>query len=234
MKKSIALLLCLVMVFALSVVTFADNRVLTNINEMACAQRGNEDVCIYKAKLYEDGVNPTDIYLVVCEGMDFTTFDLLTARSITNATRIALSDEYNVYVREVVSMVLKYVPKGAKIVFNGRSMGGMVVEQTIAQKVIKDNYEVLYSLAIASPYIITKGCKEGTLRRFVDKADIVPYISIAGLANPTIGNVAIERSGYVLTVHMDGYIYGKCWQKYDALGVKNGKAKIELIEVVSE
>ena len=227
MKKLICVLLSIITVLSLCVCAFADGQVIRNVNDVWNIGEGAEPA-IYKATLYTDGTGK-DVYCIVCDGMDLASFDPNDARSITNATKISLSVENNTYVKTVCSAILNNIDEeNASLVFLGRSMGGMVVQQVIAQSCIKDNYDILYSLAVGSPYILTKQSKEGVLRRVIDKLDIVPYLSITGLANPCIGNVSAEISGVFPFVHFNGYKTGACWRKYDCLGVKGGNAYLEL------
>jgi len=102
----------------------------------------------------------------------------------------------------------------------------MVVQQISARKEIKNNYVILNTVTMGSPYIITSSTKEGTLRRMADGLDPVPYLSIPFLANPFVGNVSIENSFLVPYTHTRSYGEGQCWAKYDALGKKNGSAYI--------
>jgi len=236
MKKIIALFLCLVLVVSCVPVVFAKEPVLQTVrtvNDVAALPEGADPVKILKGTLYVNG-NPEDVYAVITEGMDFTSVDLSEPRSMANAVKISLSNENNAYVNAVCEAVLEYVPKGSNLIFWGRSMGGMVLQQVIAQPCIKDSYNVLYSLAVAAPFIFTKGEKEGQLRRVVDRTDIVPFLSIAGLANPYVGDVSMENSGMVLLVHFYGYKLGRCWKSYDCLGKKGGDACFECTEVICE
>ena len=85
-------------------------------------------------------------------------------------------------------------------------------------------------MSIGSPYILTKGSKEGYLVRIVDRLDPVPFLSIPLLANPLIGNVDLETSFKAPLVHFKSYEQGSCWRSYDALGVKGGGSYIVLGE----
>jgi len=227
MKRTVSFILSLLFVCSIMTVAFADGPVtLTNVNEVSRLVYNTELIAIYDATLHTD----TDLKVkyVVCKGLDFSEFDPDQPRSYANAIKIGLSCENNSYVNTLVNTVTANVNPGEQLVFVGHSMGGMVLQQAIANKSIKDNYEVVASLAIGSPYILTKGSKEGTFRRVVDKMDPIPVMSIPLLANNILGNVSLECSGLVPLVHFRSYESGKCWNSYDCLGVKNGGATISL------
>ena len=230
-KSILALVLSLLLVCSIAVSVFADNgKTIRNVNEAYALVHGTDLIDIYTAKLYVGGKDAKDVYYVVCRGLDFTELDMSQPRSLANAIKIGLSNENNSYVRTLVSTVNTYVPAGAKLVFVGHSMGGMVIEQAIANSQLKAKYEILYSMSIGSPYILTKGSKEGYLVRIVDRLDPVPFLSIPLLANPLIGNVDLETSFKAPLVHFKSYEQGSCWRSYDALGVKGGGSYIVLGE----
>ncbi len=237
MKKSVrstlSLLFVVAMLCALAVPAFASGeQTIRNVNEAYKLVHGTELVAIYDATVYADGKTAENVYYVVCRGLDFTEFDPSQPRSYANAIRIGLSDENNTYVTALAKIVREQIPVGSKLVFVGHSMGGMVIQQAIARKEIKDNYDILYTLSIGSPYILTSSTKEGTLRRMVDRLDPIPYLSIPLLANPCIGGACLETSFKAPLVHFKSYEEGKCWQKYDALGLKNGSGYIVLNELL--
>ena len=232
MKKLIAVTLILVLCCLCIPTAFADGKTITNVNEAYALVRDTKLIAIYEATLHENGKDDRDVYYVVCKGLDFTEFDPDQPRSYANAIRIGLSDENNTYVKAVVNAVENSVKPGSDLVFVGHSLGGMVIEQVIANRTIKSRYNVLYSMAIGSPYILTSGIKEGKLIRIVDKLDPVPFLSIPLLANPLLGNVATESSYLCPLIHFRSYESGSCWKKYDALGNKYGKATITLNELI--
>ena len=237
MKKKLRSLLSLAfaaaLLIALSLPAFAcEENKLTNVNETYKLVRDTELVKVYDATLYADGETGESVYYVVCKGLDFTEFDPTQPRSYANCIRVALSDENNSYVKTIARIVKANVPEGSKLVFVGHSLGGMVIQQAIARKEIKDRYDILYTVAIGSPYILTASAKEGTLRRMVDRLDPVPYLSIPLLANPCIGGACLETSFQAPLVHFRSYERGSCWAQYDALGLKNGSAYVVLNELI--
>ena len=231
-KAGISLLLVLVLICSLSAAVFAEGgKTIRNVNEAYALVLGTDLIAIYDAKLHRSS-EVEDVYYVVCKGLDFTAFNPEEPRSYANAIKIGLSCEKNTYVTALAAAVKATVPEGEKVVFLGHSMGGMVIQQLIANQEIKDRYEILYSTALGSPYILTRGSKEGALRRVVDRLDPVPFLSIPLLANPAIGDVSLETSFLMPLVHFRSYEKGACWRNYDCLGVKNGGAYVELNELL--
>ena len=233
-KRIISMLLCLALMCALAVTAFAEDgeTVISNINEESALIYNTELIAIYEATLYADGKTAQDVYCVLCKGLDFSEFDPTEPRSYASCVLIALSNEHNAYTNELIGAIKNNVPAGSKLVLMGHSLGGMVIQQVIAQKEIKDNYQVLNTVAIGSPYILTCGSKEGFLRRIVDRLDPVPYMSIPLLANSYMGNAANETSFLSPLVHFRSYKDAKCWRVYDCLGTKNGSAYIVLNELI--
>ena len=231
LKAVLSLILSLVLVCSLASAVFAEGgRKISNVHEAYNLVVETDLIAIYKATLHRSS-QAENVYYVVCKGLDFTAFDPSEPRSYANAIKIGLSCENNTYVKALIAAV-KTIPEGEKIVFLGHSMGGMVIQQAIANKEIKDKYDIVYSTAIGSPYILTAGSKEGTLRRVVDRLDPVPFLSIPLLVNPTIGNVSLETSFIAPLVHFRSYEKGSCWNAYDCLGVKGGGAYVELNECI--
>ena len=232
LKAVLSLILSLVLVCSLASVVFAEGgRKISNVHEAYKLVVETDLIAIYDAALHIGGETKPVKY-VVCKGLDFTAFDPSEPRSYANAIKIGLSCENNTYAKALIAAVRGNIDPGTDVVFLGHSMGGMVIQQVIANREIKENYNILYSTAIGSPYILTAGSKEGTLRRVVDRLDPVPFLSIPLLANPTIGNVSLETSFLAPLVHFRSYEKGSCWNGYDCLGVKNGGAYVELGELI--
>ena len=227
-KAALSLILSLILVCSLASAVFAEGRrTISDVHEAYKLVVATNIIAIYDATLYRNNT-PEDVYYVVCKGLDFSEFDPNEPRSYANAIKIALSCENNSYAKTLAAAVKSTVPEGSKVVFLGHSMGGMVIQQTIANKEIKEKYDILYATTLGSPYILTSGAKEGNLRRVVDRLDPVAILSIPLLANPLIGNVSLETSFLAPLVHFRSYEKGGCWRSYDCLGVKNGGAYVEL------
>ena len=230
-KTVMALILSLIMFCSLTAAFAEGGQSVRNVNEAFALVRDTELIAIYDAELYRNG-KCENVYYVVCKGLDFSEFNPDQPRSYANAIKIALSCEKNSYITALISAVSSNVPAGAKVVFLGHSMGGMVIQQAIASKELKDKYDIVCSTTLGSPYILTGGAKEGTLYRVIDSIDPVAYLSIPLLANPCIGNVSVETSFLVPLVHFRSYESGWCWRSYDCLGVKNGGAYVVLNDLV--
>ena len=231
-KSALALILALVIVCSLAAAVFAEGgRTIRNVNEAFKLVVETNIIAIYDATLHTNA-RTEDVYYVVCKGLDFSEFDPDQPRSYANAIKIALSCENNSYAKTLAATVKANIPDGSKVVFLGHSMGGMVIQQIIANKEIKEKYNILYATTLGSPYILTSGAKEGNLRRVVDRLDPVAFLSIPLLANPLIGNVSLETSFIAPLVHFRSYEKGSCWRGYDCLGVKNGGAYVELNDLL--
>jgi len=237
LKALISLILAVVMVFASTCMSFAtigEGTRITNVNEAYKLVREVGFLGIYKASLNTKAQGNQEVYYIVCKGLDFTETDMSKPRSLANAIKIGLSSEDNTYVTTLVDTVLEYCTEDLPLVFVGHSMGGMVIEQAISKPEIKDKYEVLYAMAIGSPYIYTKNEKEGRLIRTVDNCDPIAYMSIPLLANPFVGEVKTESSMKLGLIHFRSYEEGSCWQKYDALGIRKGGSVVTINEAVYE
>ncbi len=228
-RSVLSMVFVLAMLLALAVPAFAvEKRSVRNINQVYGVVCETSLASVYSATLYADGKTAQSVYYVVCRGLDVSELDPSKPLSFASAVRISISDENNSYVTALAKIVRDNVPTGSRLVFAGHSLGGMVVEQAIARKEIKNNYQVLYSVTMGSPYILTRYSKEGTLRRMVDPLDPVPYLNISLLAVPSLSTACIESSRITPYTHTRSYGEGSCWAKYDALGKKNGSAYIEL------
>ena len=138
----------------------------------------------------------------------------------------------NDYVKNVVAVINENIPKNSNLVLSGHSLGGMVAQQVAADKSVKDGYNVLNTLTFGSP-LLAAGSREGTTIRLGDSFDAVPYLS-GSLFNNTlwaIFGLNREDGGYWKSVdfegaHCESYSREELWGKYDAIGKKNGSAKL--------
>lgn len=231
-KSAVALLMSLVLICSLSAAVFAESgQTVSSVREAFSLIRSTRMFAIYDAELHRNN-SVENVYYVVCYGLNNNSLNTNDPQSLGTAIRISLSLENNTFAASLAATVKNNIPVGSKVVFLGASMGGMVIQQAIANKEIKDKYDIVYSTAICSPYILTVGSKEGTLRRVNDTFDPIAYLSIPLLANPLIGNVSQETSFVSGEVHINSYLYGDCWKNYDCLGVKNGGAYMVLNKLV--
>ena len=147
-----------------------------------------------------------------------------------------LSSRYYEMVRDAV---LAHVPEGAKVVFAGHSLGGMVEQQLICTEAITSRYEVLNALNVGSPYVATDASKrEGTLVRFADRHDVIPKLGPGVFLPGGKTGLTVEDGGYLGDpdgAHNLSYRRGDLFGAYDALGVLNGGATltVSLPEVVN-
>ena len=140
----------------------------------------------------------------------------------------------NSYVRNVVAAINENIPKNSNLVLSGHSLGGMIAQQVAADKSVKDGYNVLNTLTFGSP-LLAAGSREGTTIRLGDTFDAVPYLS-GSLFNNTLWAILglnRENGGYYKTLDFEGahcksYAREDLWGKYDAIGKKNGSAKLIL------
>ena len=147
-----------------------------------------------------------------------------------------LSSRYYEMVRDAV---LEHVPEGAKVVFAGHSLGGMVEQQLICTEAITSRYEVLNALNVGSPYVATDaGKREGTLVRFADRYDLIPKLGPGVFLPDGRKGLTVKDCGYLGDpdgAHNLSYRQSDMWGTYDALGVMNGGAAltVSLPEVVN-
>ena len=138
----------------------------------------------------------------------------------------------NDYLKAVVNVIASEIPAGSNIMLSGHSLGGMIAQQVAADSYVKENYNVLYTLTFGSP-LLAAGSREGTTYRLGDVSDVVPYLS-GSLFNNTLWAVLglnRENGGYgldFLAAHSKSYARTDVWGKYDAVGKKNGNAKLTI------
>ena len=235
MKKILSVLLAVVIaVSAMSFAAFADeddsvvvcSRSAETVNFIF--EGGGEwgDIHIVPAVLTVDGAD-TDIYLVALRG---TGISMQKTNNIISSFQSAFNKP-SAYLNLVRQTVLELIPEGAKIVFTGHSLGGMVEQQLICEPDFTAKYEILNTLTAGSPYIMTDASlREGTLIRLADKSDIIPHLSPATFLDINNQNNAEKKDGgYGLDLnkaHNESYINAEEWAEYDALGVKGGNAVI--------
>ena len=106
----------------------------------------------------------------------------------------------------------------------------MIAQQFAADKEMKKHYQILNTLTMGSPYVITAK-REGELHRMADSGDAVPYLSPALAMNALLGDYNYERCGYFGNpgaAHFDSYMYAEKWSVYDCFGIKGGSSKLIL------
>ena len=178
----------------------------------------------------KDGKTSKKVYVIGLSGTDMVK-NQSTGLLIDLLSGFCLDNDY---LRNVVSVINVNIPKNSNLILTGHSLGGMVAQQVAADKSVKDGYNVLNTLTFGSP-LLAAGSREGSTIRLGDTFDAVPYLS-GSLFNNTlwaIFGLNREDGGYWKKMdfegaHVKSYAREDLWGKYDAIGKKNGSAKIVL------
>lgn len=240
MKKFVSIILAVIMLSAFTcVLAFAKTdkieydasgcKVCKNpadmLNFVLADGHESAPVRVVRATLKQGG-KTTRVYLVGLVGVEMNWKQVNVFKN-TLPSAVSKENPYTEYVKEILS---ENVPKGSNLVFCGHSLGGMVAQQLIADKEVKDNYNVVATLTAGSPYIIEKD-REGALNRICDRFDAVPYLSAATLVMPVtqVKTQIVEDGGYFFNpsgAHNLSYRETEIWGDYDALGNLDGDATI--------
>lgn len=170
-----------------------------------------------------------EVYLITLSGTEFV------QNQSTGVITDLLSDFNlnNAYSKNVVKVICNNIPKGSNLILAGHSLGGMIAQQTAANKTIKNNYNILNTVTFGSP-LLSAGSREGTIKRLGDTSDVVPYAS-GSLINNTawaIAGLNREDGGYNVlsckSAHVESYLRPDVWDKYDVTGTKYGKSVLIL------
>jgi len=226
MKRSVSVLLVLVLLLSLMPSAFAAGRrtvTLKTAPELRCALRSDlGPINITKAVLNRDGTSE-DIYLVLLSGVRSP---LVNPNNIASCVTSFLSAP-SPYLEKLYSVCKEQIPEGSKIVFSAHSLGGMVAQQFAATPSMKERYEILNITAYGSPLVAAIG-REGSLHRLVDTSDPVAQISLLLVYN-SLSEVSYEDGGYRFapsSAHTKSYSRSDVWGGYDCFGVKGGNASI--------
>ena len=219
-----------------SSVSAADNsRTISNAAEMCdyvydgYNQGTKGPITITKGTLQKGWTSKT-VYLVTLSGTEW----------VFNQSTEALTDLFSgfnlksAYYTNVVNVILNNIPKGSNLILAGHSLGGMIAQQVAADSTIKAKYNILNTVCFGSP-LLSAGFREGTVKRLGDVSDVVPLLSAQIFVNPVWSLLGLNREngGYgvkAITAHKESYRRADVWGKYDAVGEKNGKAKLILDE----
>lgn len=186
-------------------------------------------ITVTKGTLKQSFGRNKEVYLITLSGTEFVNnqstgviTDLLSGFNLNNA-----------YSKNVVKVICNNIPKGSNLILAGHSLGGMIAQQTAANKTIKNNYNILNTVTFGSP-LLSAGSREGTIKRLGDTSDVVPYAS-GSLINNTawaIAGLNREDGGYNLlsckSAHVESYLRPDVWGKYDVTGTKYGKSVLIL------
>ena len=175
----------------------------------------------------EDGAK--DVYLVALRG---TGFSLNKANNVLACFLSAFNLSSNYY-RLARDSVFEHVPEGATLVAAGHSLGGMVLQQLSCTPEFTEKYELINTLNVGSPYVLTKAeNREGALARFVEKSDVIPKLGPGALLDFVHYNDFVKVDGGYLGdpngAHNLSYMREDLLGGYDALGVKDGGATLTL------
>lgn len=230
MKRIIALLLSIVLIVS-SALTYAS---AASSKKVKCAtlnqasdfifDGGSGEITVAPVKITENG-KTRNAYIVCVMGMGYNF-------SKPNNPLACIPAAFNMetkYYKLVRSTILKYVPKNSELLLYGHSLGGMTLQKIACDSQVKEVYNITKILTIGSPYImVPKDDREGKLVRFADTSDMVPKLSPAIIfSNKDYKDAYFEDGGYngnPDTAHNRSYRDADVWKKYDALGVKGGKA----------
>lgn len=230
MKKAFAVfsaVICFVSIFTFSAGAKKKSRKTCSVlNETAefIFNGGRGEVTVTPAKLCE-GKEKKDVYIIAVMGM---CMDMKKANNIPACVLSAFNIKSKYY-KIVKAAITDNVPEGSALLMLGHSLGGMILQQMICDKDITAGYDIIGTVTIGSPYIMTRSSRrEGTLTRMADISDNVPKLSPALLfSRKNYKNAVFEDGGYDGDndkAHNRSYCDADVWQKYDALGRPDSEA----------
>ncbi len=181
---------------------------------------------ITKGVLKENGKN-TNIYLIAVHGTETA----IGQNCDVTSDLYAGFDQSNDYLKGLMKVIKKNVPKNANIIIAGHSLGGMVAQQAAANSSMQKRYNIMHVITWGSP-LLSQGKIEGELHRMASAGDVVPYLSYYTLtdfeAQRNDRNYEEADVIPVIQSHVQGYHDKNAWKDYDALGVKGGKAVLKM------
>ncbi|MCQ2480253.1 MAG: alpha/beta hydrolase [Clostridia bacterium] len=228
-KKIVSILLAVVMILSsFSIMASAKTVTVSNVQEAMRLCIKKELYTFQKGTLYTNGKSKGTVYVISLIGSS-RKWDKNDIRGVQTCIKSGMGKD-NMYLDAVVAAAKKDIPKDAKVVLVGHSLGGMIAQQFAANEEMKKRFQIINTLTMGSPYIVTEE-REGDLHRMVDSGDYIPYLSTAFLDNWSAGNYTKEDNGYKGNpkgAHYDSFVSGKAWLKYDCFGILNGTNKIEI------
>lgn len=233
MKKLISLVMALVLAFSFSASAFAKSgkKTCTTVSDtikfvIYDGKKTAPPISVTKAKLAQDGAEKT-VYVI---GLLGTESNKGQVNNIDNCflAFLCLDNSYTKLVKQVIKENIK---KNSSLIIVGHSLGGMVAQQVVCDKEIKENYNIIGTVTAGSPYIITFAKPEGTVNRLADLGDFIPKLSLATILLPItqFATPIYANGGYLLDpdgAHNKSYIDENVWGEYDVLGNKDGGAKL--------
>lgn len=226
LKKIISALMAVLMIFsAFSFAVSAKGKTIANVQDAAKMCFQGELITIKKSTLYNGSKKVGTVYAAFLAGSNMQWDDSVNGLKTCVKSGMAKDNMYLDLLRETAK---KDIPKGSKVILVGHSLGGMVAQQFAADTEMKERYEILNTLTMGSPYIMTEE-REGGLYRMVDSGDIIPYLSTAFFKNFSEGNYTRIDNGYFGrpdAAHNKSYQLADSWCEYDCFGIKGGTNKI--------
>lgn len=130
------------------------------------------------------------------------------------------------YKSNVISAITQTVPSGSDVYIYGYSLGGMVMQQVIAERQIKGSYNIKAAVAIGSP--VTSISRQRIV--FIeDTSDLVPTMSakslLAGRLFRKYDTHIVRDGGYKTTAggHALSYVDSEVWNDIDIFGTTGGR-----------
>ncbi|MBQ6092161.1 MAG: hypothetical protein IJL00_00625 [Clostridia bacterium] len=227
MKKALAALLCLTLLFVCTCPAFAQDAgtVCSTAAELLdfviVSRQYTTPLRIVPATLTQNGESRS-VYLVAMLGMK-------EKEGQVNSQKGGGTGPYAALVKETL---FQTVPAGSALVFAGHSLGGMTAQILRCDKQLQDTYEILNVLCGGSPLMEVEADGEGSLHRLTDIWDLIPYIRSTSLCAfiRQIKTAHRESGCYFLNpdgAHNDSYGRNDVWGSYDVFGEKGGTAELQ-------
>ena len=135
----------------------------------------------------------------------------------------------NEYQKNAVKAIIETVPPGEDIYIYGYSLGGMVMQQVLADRDVKDGYCVRAAVAFGSP---VTALQRGKIVFLEDSGDAVPYLSVMSLlarrACRSYDTHIVRSGGYKTTAgaHALSYVDSHVWDDVDLMGQPGGSVTL--------
>lgn len=127
----------------------------------------------------------------------------------------------NEYKNNVICAIGEYIPIGSDVYIYGYSLGGMVMQQVLADKAIRKNYCVVAAVAIGSPVV---NINRQEIVFIEDTSDVVPYLSAGTVLMRKIfyskDTHIVRDGGFKTTIgaHALSYVDSPVWADVDLFG----------------
>ena len=127
----------------------------------------------------------------------------------------------NEYKNNVIRAIGEYIPSGSDVYIYGYSLGGMVMQQVLADKTIRKNYCVVAAVAIGSPVV---NINRQEIIFIEDTSDVVPYLSAGTVLMRKIfyskDTHIVRDGGFKTTIgaHALSYVDSPVWADVDLFG----------------